>query len=104
MHGGCTAWCARCFMARSASTYMCVVAGFSCPSHRAITVISTPACSICIAVECRLCLQRHSRHYVAFLTMLGEVGGVAGSAVNCGFESHRGTVNSRHSFPDTTGY
>jgi len=44
------------------------------------------------------------RHYVAFLTMLGEVGGVAGSAVNCGFESHRGTVNSRHSFPDTTGY
>ena len=31
------------FIARSASTYMCVVAGLSCPSHKAITATSTPA-------------------------------------------------------------
>src|SRR5450631_3625854 len=39
-------------MARSASTYWCVVAGLSCPSHRAITLMSTPDCRRCMAVEC----------------------------------------------------
>jgi integrase len=42
------------------------------------------------------------RHYVVFPTMSGEVGGIAGSAVNC--RSHRVVARSisRHSFPDTT--
>jgi len=51
-------------MARSASTYMCVVAGLSCPSHSAIRVISTPDCSMCIAVECLLCLYRHRQAHL----------------------------------------
>ena len=34
---------------------MCVVAGLSCPSQSAISVISTPDCRRCIAVVCRLC-------------------------------------------------
>jgi hypothetical protein len=34
--------------------YICVVAGLSWPSHMAITVVSTPDCSICIAVVCRI--------------------------------------------------
>ncbi len=33
---------ARFFMVKSASTYMAVVAVLSCPSHNAITVMSTP--------------------------------------------------------------
>jgi hypothetical protein len=38
---------------RFASMYRCVVAVPSCPSHSAITVISTPDCRRCIAVVCR---------------------------------------------------
>ena len=30
---------------------------------------SVPASSRCVAHVCRLCLQRHSRHYVPFRTM-----------------------------------
>src|SRR6202163_2601138 len=34
--------------------------------------MSTPACSKCIALVCRLCLPRHSRHYLPFRTMSGN--------------------------------
>src|SRR5271169_4473590 len=44
---------------------MCVVSMLSWPSQRAITAMSIPACSKCIAQVCRLCLQRHSRHTAA---------------------------------------
>ena len=37
---------------RSASMYKCVVSRRSCPSHSAMTLMSTPDCSRCIAVEC----------------------------------------------------
>src|ERR1700730_4411302 len=50
---------------------MCVVSMLSWPSQRAITAMSIPACSKCIAQVWRLCLQRHSRHYLPFLTMSG---------------------------------
>ena len=52
-------------MARSASTYIWVVAGLSCPSHNAITVMSTPDWRRCIAVVWRLCRARHNRHTTA---------------------------------------
>ena len=39
-------------MARSASTYWWVVAVSSWPSQSAMTVMSTPDCSRCIAVVC----------------------------------------------------
>jgi len=44
---------ARFFIARSASTYPCVVVGLACPSHSAMTVMSTPDWRRCIAVVCR---------------------------------------------------
>ena len=44
--------------------YWCVVAMSSWPSHIAMTVMSTPDCSKCKAVVCRLCRARHKRHYV----------------------------------------
>jgi transposase len=44
---------ARFFIARSASMYMWVVAVLSCPSQSAMTVMSTPDCRRCMAVECR---------------------------------------------------
>jgi hypothetical protein len=50
--GGAIEFSAFSFIAMSASIYPCVVDGDSYPSHNAITVISTPDCSKCMAVEC----------------------------------------------------
>ena len=51
--GSCSLLSARSFIARSASIYMWVVDGLSWPSHKAITAMSTPDCSKCMAVVCR---------------------------------------------------
>jgi hypothetical protein len=53
LDGSCTVASARSFIARSASTYRCVVSRLSCPSQSAITDRSTPDCRRCIAVVCR---------------------------------------------------
>lgn len=42
------------FMARSACTYTFVVSMLSCPSHNAMTAMSTPDWSNAIAVPCRM--------------------------------------------------
>ena len=47
------------FIARSASTYRCVVFGLSCPSHSAMTLNGTPDCSRCIAVVWRKDMRRN---------------------------------------------
>src|SRR5580704_12720913 len=48
---------------------MLVVSRETCPSQTRMVLMSTPARSRCVAVECRLSLQRHSRHTCA-LTLL----------------------------------
>src|SRR5215510_1480029 len=86
------------FMARSVVRYTWVVSTLSWPSQSAMVAISTPAWRRCMAVVCLLCRSRHSRHYLPFLTMLGNLSAstdVAGSYRLQGLD--RLTV-TRHSF------
>ena len=53
------------FISRSTSTYTMVVLSETWPSQARIVLMSTPARSKCVAVVCRLCLLRHSRHTAA---------------------------------------
>jgi hypothetical protein len=46
-----------------------VVSTDSCPSHNAITEVSTPASNKSMADVCLLCLDRHRRHYLPRRTM-----------------------------------
>src|SRR6266481_9273839 len=58
---------------RSTSAYTFVVLILACPSHPRIVLISTPARSRCVAVECRLCCQRYSRHSAAMALLAADV-------------------------------
>ena len=62
------------FVSRSTSAYTLVVSIDTSPSHARIVLMSTPARGRCVAVVCRLCRQRHSRHYLPFLTMSSDIG------------------------------
>src|SRR6266704_5084916 len=74
---------------------MCVVSMLSWPSHKAITAMSIPACSRCIAQVCRLCLSRHRRHYLPFRTMSGS-----GEPLPFGPEIPDGVAKSLSESPD----
>jgi len=57
----------------------------------------------CIAAVCLLCTQRHSRHYLPFLTMSSDIGQRSAEANK--IESQRGRTErtTRHSLVDPTG-
>src|SRR5882762_5999805 len=52
---------------------MFVVSTDTWPSHARTVLISTPARRRCVAVVCRLCLRRHSRHGTAIQLLLSGV-------------------------------
>ena len=65
---------ARSLIRISACKYTSVLSVDSWPSHRAITVRSTPRQSRAIAAVWRLCSYRDRRHYISFLTMSSDIG------------------------------
>jgi len=65
---------------------------------------SAPASSRCVAKQWRLCLWRHRRHYLPFLTMSSNGGAPADLAEN--FSSHPANHPdiTRHSLLSATDY
>jgi hypothetical protein len=51
-----------------------------------------------MTVVCRLCLQRHSRHYLPFLTMSSNVKDSVGMFGNYYSRRLKAYLNTRHSF------
>jgi hypothetical protein len=70
--------------------------------HHWATLVSTPFSSSRVAYPWRLCLQRHSRHYVSFRTMSGSSKAPSDSIGNVGSSRAQVLPITRHSFfPDT---
>jgi hypothetical protein len=64
------------FTEGSMRVYISVVCMLAWPSHRETLRKSLVACKTVSAQVCRLCLRRHRRHYVPFLTISGNLEGL----------------------------
>jgi hypothetical protein len=98
-HPRITPLCALRFCAVTACVYVSIVTRLeACLSSSCMTLMSALFARRRVEYVCRLCTQRHSRHYLPFLTMSSDREGSWRSFNNCRSQRESSRSITRHSF------